>query len=66
MLPWWIVVVIVIALVAAAYGIVGPAGGAAGTAQLYLFGFIGIFALYVVAKIRGRRRLSRVALNRES
>ena len=64
MLPWWIVFV-VIALVAAAYGFVGPAGGAAGTAQLYLFGFIGILALYVVARIRGRRRLSRVDFHRE-
>jgi len=61
-MPWWIVFV-VIALVAAAYGFVGPADGAAGIAQLYLFGFIGIFALYIVAKILGRRRLSRVPVS---
>ena len=64
MLPWWVVFV-VIALVAAAYGFVGPAAGSAGTAQLYLFGFIGVLALYVVAKIRGRRRLSRIPSSRE-
>jgi len=64
MFPWWIVFV-VMALVAAAYGFVGPAAGAAGTAQLYLFGFIGIFALYVVARIRGRRRFSRIPVSLE-
>jgi uncharacterized membrane protein YtjA (UPF0391 family) len=64
MMPWWIVFV-VIALVAAAYGFVGPADGQAGIAQVYLFGFIGIFALYVVAKIRGRRRFSRIPVSRE-
>lgn len=64
MLPWWIVFV-VLAPVAAAYGFVGAADGPAGVAQLYLFGFFGILALYVVARIRGRRRSSRIAGSRK-
>jgi uncharacterized membrane protein YtjA (UPF0391 family) len=64
MLPWWIVIV-VLAPVAAAYGFVGPADGAAGVAQLYLFGFFGILALYVVARIRGRRRSSGIGVSRK-
>ena len=65
MLPWWIIFA-VIAFVAAGFGFAGVADGAAGTAELYLYVFFVLVVLFVVAKVRGRRRTSRPALIRET
>jgi uncharacterized membrane protein YtjA (UPF0391 family) len=64
MLPWWIIVA-VIAFIAAGFGFAGVADGAAGTAELYLYVFFVLAALFVVARVRGRRRTSRPAVIRE-
>jgi uncharacterized membrane protein YtjA (UPF0391 family) len=64
MLPWWIVLV-VIALVSAAFGFAGLATGPAGAAELCFFIFIVVAVLLIVAKVRSRRRTSRISLRRD-